>query len=189
MLYLIDGRLSPITIYHFSETYIEKNVSPLEANYKSEILRYFNKSYRGAIVLMKEKCVVCNESIREYGNTSTDGFWSWNTNLTHYVEKHNLKLPEVFEQYLYKQEFRIKDFLLDDLEKFYLKINRYVLSADFFEDNFESYLRNRNMSLDDFHHKYSIEECVKIEKEFDDFFGIESFDGFDLKKVNYVRLE
>lgn len=74
----------------------------------------------------KKKCKLCDQS---YSNgTYKLERYIWEDNLTHYIEKHNIKPPEEFIDYIffskYKNIFKIEATIIKDDKIEYIKINK-----------------------------------------------------------------
>ena len=42
----------------------------------------------------KEKCILCDEMVGTISTYQSDGIWLWPYDLYHYIEHHNLRIPE-----------------------------------------------------------------------------------------------
>ena len=74
-------------------------------NYKSKIIEYLKNSDGYAIMIPDtRKCELCDEQL-EVAAYNTDGVWLWPSFLYHYVESHNIRLPEYFENHIIKMNF------------------------------------------------------------------------------------
>ena len=83
---------------------------------KNKIIQYlksgsFHEGYFGW-----SNCRVCGK--RNGGTELTDGFWYWPEGLTHYVEDHDVRLPEEFISYMRLGKFKCSkiDFSKIDFE-------------------------------------------------------------------------
>ena len=74
----------------------------------------------------KKKCKLCNES-HSYGTYKLEKY-VWEDNLTHYIEKHNIKPPEEFIDFIffskYKNILKLEATIVKDDKLTYIKINK-----------------------------------------------------------------
>jgi len=74
----------------------------------------------------KKKCFLCDESY-SYGTYKLNRY-IWEDNLTHYIEKHNIKPPEEFIDFIlfskYKSILKIESRIVSDKNDKFIKINR-----------------------------------------------------------------
>jgi hypothetical protein len=74
----------------------------------------------------KKKCKLCNESY-SYGTYKLEKY-IWEDNLTHYIEKHNIKPPEQFIDYIffskYKNILKLEATIIKNDKIEYIKINK-----------------------------------------------------------------
>ena len=74
----------------------------------------------------KKKCFLCNESY-SYGTYKLNRY-IWEDNLTHYIEKHNIKPPEEFIDFIlfskYNTILKLESRIITDKDKKFIKINK-----------------------------------------------------------------
>jgi len=78
---------------------------------KRNIVKYLRSGIRGIEFQGYARCrFECNASYsKEMGNTDfSDGLWIWPEGLAHYVEAHNLLLPQTFISHMKESNFELK---------------------------------------------------------------------------------
>ncbi|WP_054851350.1 hypothetical protein [Olleya sp. ITB9] len=73
---------------------------------KNIIIRYLRNGYEVSSVSTAKECEICNKPV---GSTLylSDGYWIWPKWLIHYVQEHNMKLPNDFLIHIESKDFEI----------------------------------------------------------------------------------
>ncbi len=187
MIYLIDGMSKPITFYVLTEKYIETNKFNYDEFYKKKLNSFFENAFLMNIVMSHDKCIICNDDIPEQGATSTDGFWEWSTCLFHYVSHHNIRIPKPFEEYLIEKDFKIGKYSKESLVQFREETKQYEIDWELYEDEFECFLKNNDISYKELLNSGDDEKYLKLENEFIRSTKKKVFLSYDLTKVNYIE--
>lgn len=75
---------------------------------KSNVLEYLNHGIVISVTTSQcDRCLLCSCIIdRSYGYL-TDGIWIWNNYLTHYIEHHNIVIPNDFYIHMRSSAFKV----------------------------------------------------------------------------------
>jgi hypothetical protein len=74
-----------------------------EIDNREKIINYLNSGKFKTGYFGWSNCRICK--CRNGGTELTDGVWYWPVGLAHYVEKHNVKLPDEFIEYMKSVDF------------------------------------------------------------------------------------
>jgi len=82
---------------------------------KDKVIKYLQEGkivnqYRGY-----SGCRLCKQTLGTC--EKTDGIWCWPDKMEHYIEKHDVKLPSVFLEYLEEKEFEIGEIEVERIEE------------------------------------------------------------------------
>jgi hypothetical protein len=85
------------------ESFIDSNWHPED---KSLIVNYLRTSPNVvASSAMPTSCMLCEERLGDPGSFFSDGYWLWPERLVHYIEKHNLRIPDEMVKYIQEKKY------------------------------------------------------------------------------------
>ena len=129
MRFLLDLRTSPYIVYHIKDSYILNN-HELNSCDNQELSNYMSNSETFSLLLDLTNCIISNKEIPHYESLSTDGYWIWSSDLEHYIENFNLKMPSDFIHYLKSIHYKIKPLSKENMETLYFKKFKTLYDAD-----------------------------------------------------------
>jgi hypothetical protein len=84
-------------------SFIDKTWCPKD---KSLIMNYLKTSPNVvASSAMPTVCLLCGEMLGDPGSFFSDGFWLWPERLVHYIEKHDLRIPDEMVRYIQEAKY------------------------------------------------------------------------------------
>jgi hypothetical protein len=85
------------------DSFIDKTWHPED---KSLIINYLKISPNVvASSAMPTMCMLCGEMLGDPGSFFSDGYWLWPERLVHYIEKHNLRIPDEMVKYIQESKY------------------------------------------------------------------------------------
>lgn len=88
-------------------------VSEKKISYKKKIISYLQKGFPVLHWMGYSGCRICCETLGS--KCLSDGFWIWPEKLEHYVDKHNIRLPEEFVRHMIKRNWKVSFSVKKDL--------------------------------------------------------------------------
>lgn len=80
----------------------------IENLYKKRILEYLNSGIEILLTRGAKRCKLDEKIFAPHGKIYFDGYWIWSEGLIYYFEKHGLKLPSDFLNFLENNNYSIQ---------------------------------------------------------------------------------